>query len=257
MRSLRPSLFAAVALLATLPFIGQCQAGTFSQIGTSRWVNVAQIYDGDTFKTESGEKVRLLGINTPEIARNDKPGQPFAKQASKELTSLLFGQTVRLEFDSDQHDSYGRLLAHVYLRDGTWINAHMIEKGLAHLYVFAPNFRHADTLLAKEQQARKQKTGIWHHPYYQVIDAKKADKNSIGQFRLVSGHVASLSKNGWSFSLGNLSISIPKAHRKWFKTPPALKHGSHVLVHGKIRISNRSKLYLALHTPFDLEIINK
>lgn len=257
MRSLPLSLRVALSLLFVVALAQPAPAGTFSQIGTSRWVTVKYIYDGDTFKTEHGEKVRLLNINTPEIAHNDKPGQPFARRASKELARLILGQTVRLVFDSEHHDRYDRLLAHVYLRDGTWINAHMIEKGLAYLYIFAPNFRHADALLAKEKLARKQKTGFWNHPDYNVIDANKADKTLIGQFRVVSGHVDSLLKKGWSFKLGKLSISIPRAHRKWFKTPPALKHGSHVVVHGKIRISSRGRLYLALHSPFDLEIINE
>lgn len=257
MKSFRFPLLVAAFLLFIVALAQPIRAGTFSQLGTSRWVTVSKVYDGDTFKAENGEKVRLLGINTPEIARNDKPGQPLAMLAKKELTTLLLNQTVRLEFDSDQHDSYGRLLAHVYLRDGMWINAHMIEKGLAHLYIFAPNFRHADALLAKERQARKQKTGIWNHSRYKVLKAGNMDKSSIGQFRLVAGHVESLSKKGWLFKLGDLSISIPKAHRKWFKTPPALKHGSLVVVHGKIRISSRGKLYLALHTPYDLEIINE
>lgn len=257
MRSLRLSLRVALSLLFAVALAQPVPAGTFSQIGTSRWVTVKHIYDGDTFKTEHGEKVRLLNINTPEIAHNDKPGQPFSRQAGKALSTLLLNRTVRLEFDSDQHDRYDRLLAHVYLRDGTWINARMIEKGLAHLYIFAPNFRHADALLAKERQARKRKSGIWNHPRYKVIKANRADSSLIGQFRLVSGHVDSVSKKGWSFELGKLSISVPRAHRKWFQSPPSLKHGSHVIVHGKIRISNRGKLYLALHSPFDLEIINE
>ncbi|MCF7820872.1 MAG: thermonuclease family protein [Mariprofundaceae bacterium] len=243
-------------LLITLLLTGQSGwAGTFSQIGTSRWVTVGKVYDGDTFKTRKGEKVRLLGINTPEVARDDKPGQPLADQATNELRKLVLGKTVRLEFDAEQHDSYGRLLAHVFLRDGRWINAHMIESGLAHAYTFAPNFRHAARLLIKERQARDEKRGIWNIPRFKVLSSNEAGRKQIGQFRVVTGSVDSIKKNSWGFRLNHIHVSIPRAHRKWFKTAPKLKYGDIVVVHGKIRISNWGKLYLALHSPFDLEIL--
>jgi len=257
MRTLRLTLFAAAALLSALAFAGQGRAGTFSQIGTSRWVAVSHAYDGDTFKTDSGEKVRLLGINTPELARDDKPGQPLAGRATDELRALVQGKTVRLEFDKDRHDNYGRLLAHVYLRDGTWVNAHMIESGLAHAYTFAPNFLHTAALLDKERQARSAKRGIWNSDRFQLLQQDRVSEKHIGQFRLVSGHATAIAKNGWGFRLGRLSVTIPRSYRKWFKAPPKLKHGDFVTVHGKIRISNRGKLYLALHSPYNLEIIKR
>ncbi|HKI59822.1 MAG TPA: thermonuclease family protein [Mariprofundaceae bacterium] len=250
------SILIAIALIFGSAFTGQIEAGTFSQIGTSRWVTVGKIYDGDTFKTTSGEKVRLLGINTPEVARNDKPGQPLAEQATAELKQRIQGKTVRLAFDSERKDRYARLLAHIYLRDGTWINSKMIELGLAHSYTFAPNFQQSSTLLERERIARSQKLGIWRTSRFKLLSASDVDKRHIGQFRVVSGKPSSIHKNGWGFKLNHLSISIPRAHRKWFKTAPRLKQGSHVIVRGKIRISSSDRLYLALHSPFDLEIID-
>ena len=249
------SILIAASLLFGLAFAAQIEAGTFSQIGTSRWVTVSMIYDGDTFKTASGEKIRLLGINTPEVARDDKPGEPLAEQATQQLKRLIQGKTVRLEFDDDRKDRYGRMLAHVYLRDGRWINSKMIELGLAHSYTFAPNFKHSADLLKRERAAREKKLGIWGTPQFKPLQSSAVDKTHIGQFRVVSGIPSSIQKKGWGFKLNHLSVSIPKAHRKWFKSAPSLKHGSHVIVRGKIRISSRSKLYLALHSPFDLEII--
>ncbi len=238
-------------------FNDQTFAGTLSQLGSSRWVTVNKVYDGDTFKTRAGEKIRLLGINTPEIAHGGKPGQPLGKKARQKLLSLIQGKLVRIEFDKDKQDKYGRLLAHVYLRDGTWINAQMIERGWAHQYIFAPNFRHADMLLKKEQAARQKKSGIWNTPRFERLESKQVSEKLIGQFRLISGHVVSIGKKRWGFKLGKLSISIPRAYRKWFKTPLKLKKNDRVIVHGTIRISNKGKLYLALHSPYDLEIIKQ
>ena len=245
-------------LLITLLLTSQAGwAGTFSQIGSSRWVTVSHVYDGDTFKTDRGEKIRLLGINTPEMARDDHPGQPLANRAKKELESLILGKLVRLEFDQDQHDKYDRLLAHIYLRDGRWINARMIENGMAHVYTFAPNFRYSVELLIKERQSRDEKRGIWGTSRFEMLTSGHVGKSHIGQFRVISGTIGVIDKGGWSFKLGNLSISIPRAYRQWFKAPPKLKYGDFVVVHGKIRISNRGKLYLALHSPYDLEMMKR
>ncbi|MDT8376684.1 MAG: thermonuclease family protein [Mariprofundaceae bacterium] len=252
MQLIRPLLLVSLLLAAQAGW-----AGTFSQIGSSRWVTATKIYDGDTFRTDAGEKVRLLGINTPETAHNDNPGQPLARKAREELKNLIQGEVVRLEFDRDQHDVYGRLLTHVYLRDGTWVNARMIEKGMAHCYTFAPNFRHAAELLIKERQARDKRRGIWKTSRFGMLKSAHVDKSHVGQFRVISGKVGIIDKKGWSFRLGNLSVSIPESYRQWFRAPPVLKSGDFVAAHGKIRISNRGRLYLALHSPYDLEIMER
>jgi len=257
MRTLRLTLLTAVLFLSGFALAHQGWAGTFSQIGSSRWVTVAHVYDGDTFKTRSGEKVRLLGINTPEIAHSSSPGEPLGIKAKQELQSLLQNKLVQLSFDEERRDDYGRLLAHVYLRNGTWINGRMVEAGLAHVYTFAPNFRHTEKLLELERLARSNRLGIWRSDRFSVLAAGSVDEGTIGQFRVVRGRIASVSKNGWGFRLGNLSISIPRAHRKWFKSIPALKKGDRIVVRGKIRTSNRGRLFLALHSPFDLEIMNQ
>ncbi len=197
--------------------------------------------------------MRLLGINTPEMARDDRPGEPLASKAGTHLSQIIQGKLVQLVFDQEKRDRYGRLLAHIYLRDGRWINAEMIESGMAHVYTFAPNFRHCDKLLQKEREARAAKRGIWDTERFKPLASKQVSKSHIGQFRVVSGKVSEIKKSGWSFRLNTLSISIPKAYRQWFDHTPKLKNGDFITVHGKIRISSRGRLYLALHSPFDLE----
>jgi len=253
MNSIRTALLLVAGLLLTAALTQQSSAGTFSQIGSSRWVNVSHIYDGDTFKTEQGEKVRLLGINTPEKARNDRPGQPFANQATKHLRELISGRLIQLTFDQEKKDRYGRLLAHLYTKDGRWINGEMVESGMAHAYTFAPNFRHCDELLQKERAARAAKRGIWHTGTFRPLNSTQVSKKHIGQFRVVSGTVSNIKRSGWSFRMNDLSVSIPRKYRKWFKNTPKLKNGDFVTVHGKIRTSSRGRFYLALHSPCDLE----
>jgi hypothetical protein len=167
---------------------------------------------------------------------------------------LIQGQSVRLEFDKEQKDTYGRLLAHIYLRDGTWVNGRMVESGFAHSYTFAPNFKYSDDLLKRERLARSHKLGIWNTREFEILKAAEVGKQNIGQFRVVKGNIDSVDKNMWGFRMDGVSISIPRAHRKWFKAPPELKDGDIVVIRGKIRISSRGKLFVALHSPFDLEI---
>ncbi len=227
------------------------QAGTFSVIGQSRWVSAAYIFDGDTFRTGSGERIRLLGINTPEVAHNAQAEQPYASAAKRRLAQLILGKSVRLSMDREKRDKYGRTLAQVYLRDGRWVNNMLVAEGLAHVYTFAPNFYWADALLRTEKTARINMRGLWKSSRFRILNASAVSARNIGQFRLLRGYVDAV--QGWRFRLDNtLSISVPRKSRQWF-TPADLPHnGQKIIVRGVIRVSSTGHRYLALHSPFDL-----
>lgn len=245
-------LFGLIALL--LCAAGAAPAGTLSIIGYDRWTTVAYVFDGDTFRTEAGEKVRLLGINTPEVAHDSEPGEPLGNLAARMLTELIGGQVVRLKLDRQQRDDYGRLLAQVYRRDGTWVNGELVRRGLAHVYTFAPNVRWAEDLLNLERRARQEGVGIWQHERFRVLDVDELGQAHIGQFRLIRGQVRHAKRNGYDFSMGRLHVSVPRKYRPWFKRPPGLHAGQRVLVRGVIRTARSGRLFLALHTPYDLEM---
>jgi len=227
------------------------EAGTLSIVGQDRWVEVVHVHDGDSLRTAKGEKIRLLGINAPEIANNDEPGQPLGNEAQLRLTQLLAGQLVQLKRDREKVDAYGRTLAQVYLRDGTWVNARMVREGLAHVYIFAPNFRWAGELMQAEAEARINKRGIWQTERFRILDSKSVSKRHIGQFRVVSGTVSAA--GNWRFRLDKLRVSIPRTYRQWFKDLPFVRNGQQVTIRGIIRLSSQGQLYLALHSPADLE----
>jgi len=238
-------------LICLLLVTSAAQAGTFSVIGQSRWVNVAYIFDGDTFRTRSGERIRLLGINTPEVAHNAQAEQPYARAARRKLTQLILGKSVRLSLDREKTDTYGRTLAQVYLRDGRWVNQIMVAEGLAHVYTFTPNVYWADALLRTEQTARRDMRGLWKSPRFRVLDVVDISARNIGQFRLVRGYVDAV--QGWRFRLGKtLSVSVPRKSRRWFTAADLPRKGQRVIVRGVIRISSTGHRYLALHSPFDL-----
>ncbi len=232
------------------------RAGTFSVIGQSRWVHVGYIFDGDTFETAAGERIRLLGINTPEVAHQDKSGQVMGDEATRGLTRLIAGKTVRLGFDVERRDIYGRTLAQVWLPGGTWVNGEMVRLGLAHAYIFTPNLKWAKTLVALERTAREKKLGIWHTRRFSMLAARHVTARNIGQFRVVCGTVRYVSRSRYFFRLSRLGVSIPRTYRKWFSHAPLIHKGQAVFVHGVIRRGRSGELYLTLHSPADLEILS-
>ncbi len=230
-------------------------AGTLSLVEQGRWVHVSQVFDGDTFRTDDSEKVRLLGINAPEIAHNDEPGQPLGKQAKILLTRLIGGKTVKLRLDKDSKDTYGRILAQVYLRNGDWVNAMLVREGMAYVYTFPPNFRWTPALIKAEQEAQPRHLGIWKNERFRILKAREAGGRFIGQFRIVQGKVTH--PGSWRFRLGRLNISIPRKYRQWFDGKPLPAAGKHVRVRGTIRAGKGDRLYLALHSPYDIDILDK
>lgn len=248
---IRTRLLAAGLLLALQLPLG-ATAGTLSVVPSPRWVHVAHVYDGDTFRTREGTRVRLLGINAPEVAHGDEPGQVLGEKAGRRLKALIGGKEVRLVTDAVHHDVYGRLLAHVYRRDGTWIDGLLVKEGLAHVYIFPPNFLHAAELLKDEDAARAQGLGIWATKRFRVLAAAEVGRGLAGQFRLVEGRVEHVSRGGLAFRMGRLHVSVPRAYRRYFPARLGLSAGERVRVRGVLRISRGGQLYLALHSPFSI-----
>jgi len=242
-------------LLCTLFSALPASSGTLSIVSNSRWVDVGRILDGDTFVSKKGEHIRLLGINTPEVAHEASPAQPLGETASAALSRLIAGKSVRLEFDTQQKDDYRRTLAHVYLRDGTWVNGEMVRLGMAHVYTFTPNLGRAARLIALESIAREANTGIWATERFAMLDADKVKAEHLGQFRVIKGQAGRLARNHYSFYLKRLKVSIPRRYRSYFNQLPVVSSGETVVVHGVIRASSAG-LYVALHSPFDVEKIS-
>ncbi len=121
---------------------------------------VVYIYDGDTVKLSNGEKVRYIGIDTPEMNYNNPPAEYFAQEAKEYNAKLVLGKKVKLEFDVVKRDKYGRLLAYVYI-DGKHISQDMIERGFAKVLMIPPNLKFADYFLTLQNLAKEEKRGIW------------------------------------------------------------------------------------------------
>ncbi len=127
---------------------------------------VTQVIDGDTIKVDTGggvETVRLIGIDTPEIATaNRSRGACFGEEAAQYAKQLLENQSVHLIKDPMQsnRDKYNRLLRYVFLEDGTLINAKLIKEGYAFNYIYEP-FQFMKQFDYLEKQARENRSGLW------------------------------------------------------------------------------------------------
>ncbi len=128
-------------------------------------VQVVRLIDGDTIQVccifGDREKVRYIGINTPETKHPTKGVEHFGKEASEANRRLVEEKTVRLEFDLQQFDKYGRTLAYVYLEDGTFVNAWLVEHGYAMVMTVPPNVKYQDLFLRLQREAREAGRGLW------------------------------------------------------------------------------------------------
>ncbi len=139
---------------------------------------VAHCFDGDTMKLQDRRVVRLAGIDAPEMPRNGKPAQFYARQAKKALEGLARGQKVGLVFPGlNQHDRYGRLIADVRLENGESLNEKLIEQGAAFFYPhqdLTPDFQ--EKLASLQADAIQERRGLWDYLLAQPL----ANLNYVG-----------------------------------------------------------------------------
>ncbi len=139
---------------------------------------VIRVIDGDTVILADGRKVRYLGIDAPEISHT--PFDPYGPEAFEFNHDLVQAKEVRLEYDVNRTDSYGRTLAFVYVKkDGRWVcvNAELVRAGLARTLFIPPNSKYKQYFRKLEAEAFRARRGIWSnvtdHP--PVLTAAQAE----------------------------------------------------------------------------------
>ena len=124
---------------------------------------VVRIVDGDTIHVRLAdrvEKVRYIGVNTPELHHPTRGEEPGGRQARDVNRGLVEGQRVRLEVDVRSRDRYGRLLAYVWVGD-VMINAELVRLGFAQVMTVPPNVRHQALFVKLQRDARAARRGLW------------------------------------------------------------------------------------------------
>ncbi|MGR9072827.1 MAG: thermonuclease family protein [Gammaproteobacteria bacterium] len=201
--------------------------------GVSRY-RVVKVFDGDTLLLENREKVRLLGINAPEVENRFKRGEAGGEEAKRLLEKLLAGKKVRLETDVEKKDRYGRTLAHVFTDEKIHVNLALVENGMAFVTIHPPNLKYADVLLTEERRAESKARGIWAYPEYAAQDISEMSRKGTVSWRRLRSRVTGIRQGRRYVYLTlsrNFEIRIERSQTALF--PPLKRYvGKRVEVRG-------------------------
>ncbi len=138
----------------------EATASSIEMIAGEESAMVSRVIDGDTIVLATGEKVRYIGMDTPELVHPKKPVECFAKEAKEANQKLVEGRAVRLEKDVSERDKYGRLLRYVFVGD-IMVNDYLVRQGFAHVSTYPPDVRYQEQFRQAEREARENNRGLW------------------------------------------------------------------------------------------------
>lgn len=205
-KALRWSAFFVAWLL-----VGQAQADACRMPADVVRVHSRTVFDGDTLELTDGRRVRLIGINAPEIGRDGKPSEPFARAAEQRLQQLTRGKPLYLASGGDPQDRYGRTLGHLFDAQGNNLEAQLLNEGLGFAIGVPPNLALVHCHTAAEDDARNARRGLWSGQ--PVIDSSRVER---GGFLIMRGTVRSVDRAGqfWWLALdGEVVLRIHQNDR--------------------------------------------
>ena len=200
------------------------KAEELATLGVER-VEVTQVFDGDTVLLADGRKIRVIGVNTPELGHHNRPVEPLAALAQETLIQLLLEVEVDrrktlpvsalLRVGGDLKDHYGRTLGHLFSLSGINVTSRLLVDGLGFHVAIPPNLWFADCYFAAQQKARGIAVGVWDLPYY---GAKPAAANSLsGGYQRIYGKIEKLfmsQKFIWIDLVGGVTIKLNRRDNK-------------------------------------------
>lgn len=220
------------------------------------YYTVKKVYDGDTVLLTDGRKVRFLSVNTPEVEGRNKLEEAGGETAKRWLTEKLTGKKVRLEFDQERKDKYGRTLAYIFTEENEHINLTLVRLGLAAINIYPPNLRYLDDFILAQQQAEDSRQGLWRLPAYQVKPVALLTQENYKGWQRLQGRVQSIKKSRkyvfLTFS-GSFSVRIAKTQLKFFSDISAYQ-GKTLEVRGWVN-KNKDRFSLLLRHPSAIKII--
>jgi len=211
--------------------------------------NVKKVYDGDTVLLSDGRKIRLLGINTPEIEHAHQAAQAGGDLAQHWLTQQLLNTRVRLEFDLEKRDNYKRHLAHLFTEQGLHLNREIVRLGYASTSIYPPNLKYVAELLAAQQKAETGRLGIWQYSEYSPkFTSELSSKNKQGWQRIVGRvlRIKNTAKSSYLKLTDNFDVRIKREHLQYFDSLALLK-GKEIEVRGWVNKYKNGFSMLAKH----------
>lgn len=217
---------------------------------------VKRAIDGDTLILRDGRRLRLIGIDAPEIGRGGGQSQPFSRAAREALQSALGGAAIEVRYDQRAQDRYGRGLAHVFSAPLGNVQAWLLRHGLALRLTLPPNLGFLACYVRAESEARLARRGIWALPAYQPLQAEALDRNISG-FKLIWGRVSSWrnTRYGVYMDLGShVTLKIARADLAQFRVENFPKWlGRRGLARGRV-YRLRGRYWIRVRHPIDLAI---
>ncbi|MEQ9317108.1 MAG: thermonuclease family protein [Henriciella sp.] len=231
------------------------KAGPLEDMEKGETGRVVRVVDGDALVLDTGQSVRLVGIEAPALNPRYGDPQPYAEQAKRGLEDLVLGREVRLYYPGLTRDRYDRALAHVGTADGTgpdyWVNLELVRRGHVRVRLYPDTDGGGVLLMDAEKTARAEGLGLWAYPAYRPTAIGRLAQGVRG-FSIVDGIIAGEAdlpeeeerRTLCSFSLedGDLILDIAFTARPLCDTPP----GSPVRVRGWIQ-DQRMELVHPLH----------
>ena len=222
-------------------------------------VRISFVQDGDTLVLNDGRRLRLIGIDTPELGGRGDPVEPGAIAARDRLRQLMFmhRQQLSLRFDQEREDHYGRLLAHAFVGDGRNLVELLLAAGAGAQILVPPNTWQADCYAEASGTARRQRLGIWALPAYQPKSVSQLDLRSTG-FHIIRGRVSHLGSSAsaiWVNLVDNFGLRIEREDLDQFSSLDldALV-GSEIEVRGWV-YARKGQLRMPLRHPSALTVI--
>jgi len=217
---------------------------------TVSYSKVKRISDGDTIVLENGHRIRLLSINTPEVDGLHKRAEEGGDVAKRWLIKRLKNTRVRLEFDTEKKDKYGRLLAYVFSEDKTHLNLELVRLGLASVNLYPPSLKYAHELITAQRQAEQAQRGIWGLKAYAPKKVSAIKSGSYRGWQRIIGKVKRIKtarKYHYLSLSNNFSIKIARDADNLF---PSLKSyiGQTLEVRGWIK-KNKQQYSLFVRHP--------
>jgi micrococcal nuclease len=218
---------------------------------------VSYVHDGDTLHLKNRQKVRLIGINTPELRRGKKPAEAFSDEAKSALKSLLKNnQSVSLLYGIETHDHYQRLLAHAFTNDGQNIQALLLANGFARSIVIPPNTRYANCYREQERKARCHKKGLWKNA--ENLQAKSLRPSNTG-FQLIEGQLIGMHTNKkgiWLNLDDQLTVAIRPDNQSLFDIDNIHSMlNKKIVVRGWLNKSNKHRpFYMRIKHPLSIQL---
>lgn len=231
-----------------------CTGDSFDESATVKYV-----HDGDTVKLLDGRKIRLIGINAPEVAKDERKAENYALPARDLLRTLLskYQNHIQLVHGKETKDHYQRSLAHLFLPDGTNLQEQLLLSGTVNAITIPPNDRFSDCYQQAEKQALCKKNGLWSGAIIKIADLQ----DSASGFRVLKGKLLNIqtSRKGFWLTLEHgLSLRVAIQQQALFDMQRLQSLvGQSVIVRGWLQTKNRPKagqrFYMQIKHPSSIE----